>query len=654
VRKDISAFCILLLLLIPLGCSKQEKTAIIRLVDRLDEKNLLSSPLIAYADDPRIFEKENPAVFEVADKFALLDEGTGKNPFLIKKKMPLGLVEHNTLFAPPESHFSFPVKIPENAFLEFVYGIRKDSRLAQENNKKRNTRFMVSLRMGDETVELLNKTLSLSYHQDLAFDHKKIDLSSFAGKSVTLHLLTRGDKESLACWFNPVIFTPKKTPRSVILISLDTLRPDHLGCYGYSRDTSPHIDRLAEDSVLFENCFATSPWTLPSHVSLLTGLNCNNHQVYQSDEKMDPSIPTLAEFLRKHGFFTAAFTGGGYVSAKYGFSKGFDSYHMRGRIQSAESAQVIADAALNWIDRHKDRDFFLFLHTYQIHNPYNSPAPFNKMFLDDDHTYDRIDMVPLGFNHEKRFMPVSSRMRENFIALYDAEIRYTDEIFIRPLVDKLIDLNRYADSLIILTSDHGEEFYEHGAWLHTHSVYNETIQIPLIIKYPGLENSGVKVKKFARLVDIMPAVLEEFKINYRGIYLDGSGLKKLIDSDLREENIIERVFLAELAYNASRNFLPKKIAMNQDHSKLIIHDDFPPEFLSFFQYPPPSRQRVENFDLLRDPQEKNDLSIQSPELTRQMVEYVLDAYRQHRLTSSEKMEVDEQIVEQLKALGYIR
>jgi arylsulfatase A-like enzyme len=610
--------------------------------------------LKTYAADPQSFEDVNPSVSEVADKFPLVDTGTGENPFFIKKKMPLGLVEISTLFAPPKSHFTFPVKIPENAFLEFTFGIRKDSQLARDKNKNRSTRFLVSLRKGDQTVELFNKTLSLSSQQDLVFDYKKIDLTPYAGKTVTLHLLTRGDKESLACWFNPVIYSPQERPRCVILVSLDTLRPDHLGCYGYSRDTSPFIDRLAEDSVLFENSFATSPWTLPSHVSLLTALNCINHQVYQSDEKMDPSILTVADFLREKGYFTSAFTGGGYVSAKYGFSKGFDSYHMRGRIQSSDSAEIISKAALNWIERHRDRNFFLFLHTYQIHNPYSSPPPFNKMFLEEDALYDRIDMGPLGFNHEKRYLPVSSEMKENIIALYDGEIRYTDEVFVRTLVEKLKDLGLYSDSLIILTSDHGEEFFEHGAWLHTHSVYNETINIPLMIKYPGFEHAGTRVKSYSRLIDIMPTILDELNIEHRGVFMDGRSLEELIGPNKKRGSSQERIFLSELAYNASRNRLPKRIAMNRNLSKLIINDDFPPEFLAFYIYPPPHLSRIEAYDLKSDPHESRDLSTTSPEFTRQLLEYVMAAYEQKRMTSTEKMEVDAQIEEQLRALGYIR
>ena len=644
-----------LFILFPISCSKKEKSSAIRLIDQLREENVLDSPLKELILNPQQFQVKHRTLAEIADKFLLEDAGIGENPYLIKKKMVLGLSDINSLLAPPKSNFQFPVRISKNAFLEFTYGIVRDNDFSRQEKQERRVRFRVILETEKRRIELLDKTLNLNTQKKLlVFNYKKADLSHYAGEEGNIYFTTDGDSKAQACWFNPVIYQPTETGTNIILISLDTLRADHLSCYGYPQKTSPHIDLLAKDSVLFSNTFAPSPWTLPSHISLMTSLNTINHQVYYNRQKIDSSIMTLADFLRNRGYFTSAFTGGGFVSGIFGLNKGFDSYHVRGQINSDDSASKVGQAALEWIERNKDRDFFLFLHTYQIHTPYFSPEPYNETFLNENSEFKRIDPGELGLSRRRRFKTLSEVMRQNIIDLYDGCIRYTDEHLIMALIDKLKESNLYDRTMIILTSDHGEEFFEHKGWIHSHSVYNEVIKIPLIIKFPQSKYSGNKIDKFARLIDVMPTILDELDIDYSDQLIDGESLLDLIRENKKNRIGNERIFISDLASNVQGIHIPQKVALNLGQYKLILNEKYLPEDLAYFRHPPPQLQEIELYDLGNDPDEMINIAQKDPELTRKMIDFLKNHYEQIRKGGPQKTGVSDELQEQLKALGYIK
>lgn len=643
---------ILLLIIPPMSCTHKEEPSLYRLIDHLERENILISPFLEFnAENPKLKE-ENPSLYEIADDSPLLDFGIDQNPFLLKKKLKIGTVEINTLLAPPTSRYRFTKKISAPSFLEFTYGIRRSNELAQKKDEKQFTEFSIVIESENKKTEIFKNTLDISPDKALVFDYKKLNLSQFKGKSIQIHLITRGNNKSLACWFNPVVYTPLKNTKNVVLISLDTLRPDHLGCYGYSRNTSPSIDSLAQDSTIFQNTYATSPWTLPSHVSLLTSLNCIHHQVYHQYHSINPSLLTLADFLRAEGYFNGAITGGGFVSGQFGFSKGFDSYLVRGQIQSPTASEAACHAALEWIERHQDRNFFLFLHTYQIHNPYSSPAPYNELFLHEGGTLKEIDLSALRLNHENRFKSLTDELRQNIIDLYDSEIRYTDESLIKPLVDKLKSLNLYNNTMIILTSDHGEEFFEHKSWHHTHSVYNETIKIPLIIKFFDSEHRGKRITKLSRIIDIIPTILDALHIDPFDYKMDGESLLVFLRNDDIKKD--ERVFISELAPNVMGRHIQKKVAINRNGKKLILNSDFTQDDLDYFFRSPPEIQQVEVFDMKTDPEELINIAQDNPRLARELLDFLKEKNRQTGEASSEKLKMSKELLEQLKALGYIR
>ena len=187
---------------------------------------------------------------------------------------------------------------------------------------------------------------------------------------------------------------------------------------------------------------------------MMTGLDTINHGVFTIDRGIDSRTPTLAELLKAKGFYNAAFTGGFLVSGRFGFDRGFDTFRTVGGVGNKSAAAQLFRKASRWIEQHLDRNFFLFLHTYQIHAPYESEEPWNRRYL-------REGAAPIGrrFTDIERFMPVSEEMRRDIVGRYDGEIRYTDESLIRPLIAKLKDLGIYDRTMIVLTSDHGEEFF---------------------------------------------------------------------------------------------------------------------------------------------------------------------------------------------------
>ena len=307
---------------------------------------------------------------------------------------------------------------------------------------------------------------------------------------------------------------------NIILITLDTTRADRLGCYGYRRQTSPNIDKLAEESVLYTRAIAPSSWTLPSHASLFTGKFTSSHGA-----RYDPEGPllltdaisgpeswdayrarglaqnevTLAEVLKETGYTTAAVVGGPWMKRIFGLNKGFDYYNdsqistVNGRL-----ASQVTTSALNWLERRREKKFFLFLNYFDPHGPYSPPEGFALKFL------------PKGTNFTGREPTL-----EETNALYDAEILYMDH-YIGRFLQKLKVENLYNDTLIIVTSDHGELFGEHGKFGHGHYLYQEELHVPLFIKYPAGEVSPKRTDLRAQLTDILPMIYERVGITIPG------------------------------------------------------------------------------------------------------------------------------------------
>jgi arylsulfatase A-like enzyme len=650
-RRNILSILMVLFFMLP-GCSlKEEKTAdFTRFIDVLSLENIHRSPFLECDIPSSTWLEKYPE-----GSFPLTEKGIGDNPWGIKRKLKTGGVERNVFFAPPESEYRFPIKNTTSGIFEFGIGIvgkGKSKDPEGDSRDQKGVNFIVRLGNEDSIKTVFQKFISLSPEegQGFIFSRHSIELPPL-GSGTFLSLETQGALDNHSFWFNPVLRLERSEGCNVILISIDTLRADHLGCYGYEKDTSPNIDELASDSAVFLNVYSASPWTLPSHVSIMTGLYGVHHQVYHDSERMDPKDVTLAEKLRENFYKTTAFTGGGFVSSVYGFSKGFDSYYEgEGGIFHQDSAERVFSVVSQWIDRSKGQDFFLFVHTYQPHSPYACPPPYKFMFLDDDAKWGHIDLIQHLGGNDCLYKELPDEERRNIIALYDGEIRYTDEMLIAPLIDKLKETGLYERTLLILTSDHGEEFFDHSAWGHGYSVYDEALKVPLLIKFPDSHFKGKRITKIVSLVDIMPTILNWLEVDFSDIKIDGTSLLPVVTD---RENT-DRKFLADVAENVLNYHNLEKITTNQDKLKLILNKSSGAQDDGFFRFLPPDIPAIEIYDLIKDSEEKNNVAEKYPDLTRQIISWIDDFYSQAVKKDVKKMVMDEKLKEQLRALGYIK
>lgn len=270
----------------------------------------------------------------------------------------------------------------------------------------------------------------------------------------------------------------------VVVISIDSLRPDHLSSYGRSRDTSPTLDRLAARGTRYTDAMSGSPWTLPAHLTMMTGLWPTEHLVIEDDRKLADNVPVIAERMRAAGYATAGFVSAVYLSGAYGFSRGFDTYEDYGLSEKASLAhevrtpQLVA-AALGWAKAlPPDQPAFVFLHTYDVHYPYAPPEPWNERYNK------ALTSKELQYHNWGYYLthPVAPQRMKALVAQYDESIRYVDDS-LKPMVDTW---SWDRDVVFIVTADHGEEFGERGSWGHAHTLYSEVLDIPLIVSGTGI------------------------------------------------------------------------------------------------------------------------------------------------------------------------
>ncbi len=318
---------------------------------------------------------------------------------------------------------------------------------------------------------------------------------------------------------------------NVLLVSIDSLRRDHVSAYGYQNplrpdlSTMPAVDRLAAEGVLFLDAVSTTSWTLPAHVALLTGLPDRVHGVTGPEERLDPALDTLAELLRARGWATAGFFSGPNLHPAFGFGQGFDRYvncseiHVPLDAFSTEDPDAIApyhrdshsgltsprlfDESAAWIRERvgAGERFFAFVHWWDPHYDYAPAEEYRALF---DPSYSG-RATGENWIHSREVW--SQREMGHILSLYDAEIRYTDDHVAR-LLALLDELGVADDTLVVVTSDHGDEFYEHGKKGHQRTLYDESVRIPLVMRWPGHLPAGVRPQGQARIQDVLPTVAD--------------------------------------------------------------------------------------------------------------------------------------------------
>lgn len=414
---------------------------------------------------------------------------------------------------------------------------------------------------------------------------------------------------------------------NVIFITIDSLRADHLKCYGYERNTSPNIDRFANDGILFKKAISTASWTYPSMTSLFTSQYPSVLNTMSYFNKFRNRNLVIAEFLKNYRYYTYALVANPDFIEKLGISQGFDVFREIKSDENYLSSPEITKEAIVFLKNNKTKPFFLFLFYFDPHLNY---------FLHENYNYYPDYNGNLKSNQSigsyKGFRPKLDSLSENDIkfleACYDSEINFTDE-YLGRLFTELKKLDVYDNSIIILTSDHGDEFMERGDLGHGQSLYQELIRVPLIIKLPHNEHKGIKLENYVGLIDIVPTLISFLGFNHFSLDLQGRILSlQDTNKDIGEVAIIsedpgECIILGQ-----------KKLIIDEEDSMLL-------------------------YDLDRDPLEKNNLSGIMIETKQVLERKLVDFYRRiEKKILASKNSVEEVIYseeekERLKALGYL-
>ena len=434
----------------------------------------------------------------------------------------------------------------------------------------------------------------------------------------------------LAAAFDDTIGSPRA---NVLLIVIDTLRADHLGCYGYERATSPNIDGFSKTGVLFQNAYCQMPTTGPSHASIFTSRYPKSHGVLKNGWVLHDTYSTLAEILKKNGYVTGAVVSSFVLSAKFGYSRGFDSYDeefprgqgslgggnweghsMPGAFD--QRADVATQKAVRWIRQHKKETFFLWVHYFDPHDPYEPPEPYLEEFVEEN-------MSP----------------SEKLIASYDGEIRFVDDE-----LGKLLDTMRKegldSNTLTIIMSDHGEGLGQHGWMKHGFFLYDEQAKIPLTMSFPGVIPKGVNLNSVVQTIDILPTTLDLLGLRHHENF---SG-RSLVDMIRKPEDSY-----GHTAYLERRRYIDgKRGDFRVEGDKFAVRRDDMKYIWA------PQEETEELYDLTKDRGELSNIIDQHPEIAAEMRKLILE-WKEERDADIEefKQTLDPVSRAKLRALGYI-
>ncbi len=490
--------------------------------------------------------------------------------------------------ASPPSRIVLRADIPRGGVLNVAAGIPDDKRA------KGAVEFVISVIENGASHTVLTQVVDpISRPEHRMYVNLKADLARFAGKDRQLVLETRAFEKDgdlfRAYWGAPAIsvdpkFAVRKDPL-VIVYLVDTLRADHTTPYGYKRKTTPELDKFAADAVVFESAIAHASWTKPSVASLMTSRLPSRHRAVQLRDPLDSGQVTLAEMLDGRGFATGAAIANSVVYDKdSNFQQGFDVFAglhgIEGERSKVVDTRLVVDKALEFLDSRRGLPTFLYVHTMDPHVPYAPPAPFDTMF--EPHP------LPDHPGVDPRTDYKEPEDRERLIAQYDGDIAYGDQQFGR-FVAELKKRGIYDDALIFFVGDHGEEFLDHGGWLHGRSVFDELIHVPMIVKFAGNQGANSRVAQMVALSDVLPTVLEACGMPVPDPpAIIGRPLQGVAFSKAPEQTVVSEI--------SHRGFVSSGIRTGQ--AKYIRR--FSPQADELY------------FDLTRDPKEESNLMAGNP------------------------------------------
>lgn len=571
--------------------------------------------------------ESSPETFDRQDLPAFRDAGAVAGRVTLRDETRLSLVP------PSSSRLSFAVDVPDDAVLRF--GI---AAATLTNPRFRSPiEFELTIKSEDRQETLFSERLERS-QRNRWFD-RDVDLGPWAGSQVRVFFETRvapgDDADLFPLWGNPVLAaaTERADIPTLILISFDCLRADHVGAYGYPRDTTPSIDAFAEDGVVFETAISTSATTLPTHMSVFTGLTPSEHGA-SNRHMLSRSVPYLPEILAESGYQVNGVVSGAYLAQNFGFERGFHSYRSLKRPRAAETV----DAALEVLDRTQGQPHFLFLHVIDAHWPYDPPSKLRERFGPI-----RVNVPRMLNKVLKQIPPDGPDEIEQAIDLYDAEVFYADRELGR-FFGALEARGLYDGALIILMADHGEAFYEHDNWQHGWTLYDEIVHVPLIVKWPHSATEG-RIATQVSQVDIFATLLAEADIH--APHARAINLAEAHSPRFRTHAVSEFTSNPPPGEPAT-----KHVSFRTAELKYVATFRTGPDELTVDEL-----VREELYDLMRDPGESHNLGLDDPpileDFRRELADYLEESRIYRAFDQGDAVIEDDAIRDRLEALGYI-
>jgi arylsulfatase A-like enzyme len=469
-----------------------------------------------------------------------------------------------------------------------------------------------------------------------------------------------------------------KPPENLLIIIADTLRADHLSCYGYSRKTSPFIDELSQRGILFENAIAQGTCTSPSIASLYTGLYSMDHGVYMVNTILPDNVFTLAESYLQNGFVTQSIKGNFFVSHKFNYDQGFQGF-----VDCFQEVPRINDAvyknAVKWLEQKREKPFFLYLHFMDPHGPYTPPKQYDR-FTSDKKRSTKKDIrtpTPSGYKHIGRYALVDGHWDlDYYLSKYDGEILYTDDL-IRKVFNKLDQLKLTKKTLVILTSDHGEGFGEHGDYFdHGYLPYDDCAKVPFILYYENGHFPIKSIKQTIELIDVYPTVHEMMKLTYEKNKIKGrSFLPLLFGKNISNKKaFLEAAKQIGLRIKDPVEFSSHIFSAIRDENWKLIYTPWLPKTDELYSFNFianiyarlrriikvtlfPQRARYELYDIIKDPGETKNLYKPDLPIAQELIKELNKKNNQKNRKVVFPLlanEIDKKTMDQIKALGYVQ
>jgi len=562
----------------------------------------------------------------------------------------------NTVYIHSPSSMIYEVDIPRDARLHFGMGIT-------EGNAP------ITFRISADSKPLYSKTLADAGR----WEDADVDLASYSGRRLKLAFRTSSAKQgTVALWANPLLTTraPKNRP-NVLIYMIDTLRADHTSLYGYARDTTPFLKRLGAQGLVFDDCIVQATWTKPSVASLMTSLYSFTHGIIRDYDTIPQGSITLAAQLRAAGYVTAAIVANPVAGRISGLQRGFDymsEWLVVDRQRNERDDRGTDSAALNrvlfpWLDQHRDEPFFLYAHATDPHAPYRPPAGFEEKFAEPaesaefDRNYVTLKDLALsrgGFGFSRALCTEAGVNPDRFIRRavdrYDGEVLHNDWS-LQQLSGKLKELGILDNTLIIVVSDHGEEFWEHGWTGHGQSLYQELSHGVLLMWAPKLLAVPRRVSDPVQLVDVMPTVLDLLGLKIPDV-VEGQTLVPFAKGQAFQRGGLVMTSRFAHPYEENAGFIPENhvdsFALIDAGWKLIYRPNGKSVGLN----------RAELYDRHTDRGDAKNVAAQNPQQVERMlsgVEHWIQQQKQIRsaLGRGAKATMDQETLQKLRSLGYL-